>query len=195
MANALTIITVLHDPAREEVTVTAPLSMPTGEYRRELQQLGEFFSAAAGGQRACSVRVAHETGGDKTLAAQTITLSFADITADTDTLTIGGVVFTWKAAASTESEVTIGANLAAATTNLTAALNAHSKLTGLFTATGVTATGVVTLTANFPGRLFNLITLATNDATAMVLGAAVMAGGTGTTLMATRLYGAGVVGS
>jgi len=192
MANALTYITVLHDPSREEDSVTKPLQMPAGEYRRELQQLGEFFAAAAGGQKLCSVRVAHETGADKVLASQTITLTQANIAND-DTVTIGGVVFTVKASPATESEWTKGADVTASAVAFVDCINAHSKFKGLFTATNVA--GVITLTANFPGRLFNLVTFATSKGTAFAFGATTMAGGTGSQLMAARHYQAGVVGT
>jgi len=81
-------------------------------------------------------------------SAVTITITFANITAG-ETVVIGNVTLTWAVAAANENEVTIGADLAAATTNLTAAINAHSKLAGLVSASGVTATGVVTVT--YPG--------------------------------------------
>lgn len=57
---------------------------------------------------------------------------------DADTLTIGGVVFTFKTTLSTgpavAGEVLLGANIAATHTNLTAAINAPSTTTSTFTA-------------------------------------------------------------
>jgi hypothetical protein len=116
-----------------------------------------------------SVRVDSSTDGssDSPLdrAAPTITITFANITA-TETVVIGTTTLEWVVASANEDEVTIGADLAAATTNLTAAINAHSTLSKLFIATGVTATGVVTVTFTGDPRLGALIGLSeTGDAT------------------------------
>lgn len=97
-------------------------------------------------------------------AHPTITITHANITAD-ETIVLGGTTLTWKASAANENEVTIGANLAADTTNLVAKINAHSALKGIVTATGNTATGVVTLNFLGPTRLARHFLLAeTGDA-------------------------------
>jgi hypothetical protein len=118
-----------------------------------------------------SVRVDSSTTGSGNdpleRAAPTITITFANITAG-ETILIGAKTLTWAVAAANENEVTIGANLAAATTNLVAAINANSALRGLFVATGVTATGVVTVTYTGDPRLGALIGLSeTGDAVAV----------------------------
>jgi hypothetical protein len=97
----------------------------------------------------------------------TITITFANITAG-ETILIGSVTLTWAVAAANENEVTIGANLAAATTNLAAAIAAHSKLMGLVdVVSAVTATGVVTLRYLGDPRAATLLTLSeTGDAVA-----------------------------
>lgn len=94
------------------------------------------------------------------LATATITCGTANITAD-DTLTIGSVVLTWKASAATEDEVTLSTTEATAATNLTAAINAHSKLSGLIVATRATA--VVTITYQGSPREGELIYLARTE--------------------------------
>jgi hypothetical protein len=82
-----------------------------------------------------SVRVDSSTTGSGNdpleRAAPTITITFANITAG-ETILIGAKTLTWAVAAANENEVTIGADLAAAKANLIAAINAHSKLEGLF---------------------------------------------------------------
>lgn len=67
-----------------------------------------------------------------------VLLTISTSVSDADTLTINGVVFTWKTTLSTgpavAGEILIGANAAANHTNLAAALNAPSTTTSTFTA-------------------------------------------------------------
>jgi hypothetical protein len=119
-------------------------------------------------------------------ATSVFTLTFANIDAD-ETVGIGNVTLTWKASASGENQVTIGANLAAATTNLTAKINDHSSLTGLVTAVGVTATGVITLTWLGDPRLCAQIKIASSDATGVALTTQTTVG-TGITLTSDSAY-------
>lgn len=101
--------------------------------------------------------------------SETCTLGGAALTAN-DTLTIGSVVLTWKASASNESEVTIGGSDAASLANLTAKINAHSKLQGLISASDNGAT-VCTITWLGPPRAGELIYFAksASNASAMVI--------------------------
>lgn len=96
-------------------------------------------------------------------ATPTATLSFADVAAD-DGFFFCSQTFTFKVSAANENEITIGANLAALTTNVVNAINAHSKLRGIFSATGNTSTGVVTLTFHGDSRMAKLMTLLSLDA-------------------------------
>jgi hypothetical protein len=96
-------------------------------------------------------------------ATATATLSFADITA-TENFFVGAVIFAWAASAANEDEITIGADLAAATTNFVNAINAHSKLRGIISATGNTSTGVITLTFHGGPRMAKLVVLFSLDA-------------------------------
>jgi hypothetical protein len=106
---------------------------------------------------------AGSTQGVLETATPTATLSYADIAA-TDSFFIGAVIFAWAASAANEDEITIGADLAAATTNFVNAINAHSKLRGIISATGNTATGIVTLTFHGGPRMAGLIVLFSLDA-------------------------------
>jgi hypothetical protein len=95
-----------------------------------------------------------------------LALTFANIDAD-ETMGIGGVTLTWKASAANEDQVTIGANLAAAGANLTAAINVHSKLAGLVSA--AYSSGTVTLTWLVDPRVAMLMLMASSDATAVAV--------------------------
>lgn len=119
-------------------------------------------------------------GGD--LATQTITCGTPDIVAD-DTITIGSQTLTWKASAATEDQVTLSTTPATAATNLGAAINAHSKLQGLISAS--VASAVVTVTYDGDPRAGQLIALSRTETNSgsVVLGAAALASA------ATEAYG------
>lgn len=108
------------------------------------------------------------TGGKGAAAKVTATavLAHANIAAD-DTITIAGCTFTWKASASTESEVTIGADATEDGDNLIAKVNVHSKLVGLVTAANVT--GTVTVTYLVDQRVAVLMLLDTSDGNSATL--------------------------
>jgi hypothetical protein len=154
--------------------------------RRLLTRLARLLVACAGGIRpsivSCRVDSSTDAGTNKPLdrMTRTITITYGNITAD-ETIVLGGTMLTWKASASGEGEVTIGANIAAATTNLVAKLNDHSKLKGIFTATGNTSTGVVTVTYCGDPRLgYHLLLSETGDA--------VVCSGTNFALDTTEVY-------
>lgn len=153
------------DVAAELAVRTEPWSM-----LKYLQR--KMHSAGSGMQRSrFFTRVDSVTDGSTQdagdHAAPTITITFANITAG-ETIVIGTTTLAWAVAAANEDEVTIGADLAAATTNLTAAINVHSDLRGIFSATGVTATGIVTVTYLGDPRIGRLIGLSeTGDAVAV----------------------------
>ena len=95
------------------------------------------------------------TGGVEPGALNTtgVTFTIAAALSNNDTLTIGSVVLTGKTSgASGESQFVDGVSVAADTTALTACINNHSKLKGLYTATGVTGTGVITILCWLEGR-------------------------------------------
>lgn len=101
--------------------------------------------------------------------SETCTLGGAALTAN-DTITIGSVVLTWKASAANENEITIGGSDAASLANLTAKINAHSKLQGLVSAADDGAT-VCTITWLGPPRAGELLYYAksASNASAMVI--------------------------
>lgn len=96
------------------------------------------------------------SGGRDPGSLATITGTFTGVPADTGTLTIGGVVLTVAAAPANESEFDGGATATAAGQNLTACINAHSKLKGLIVATDGAA-GVVAMQCQLAGRVGGLI--------------------------------------
>lgn len=113
------------------------------------------LSPAVGLNVTASRAVAYATG--------TVRMIHAGLS-DGDTLTIGGVAITARAAATLNNEFTIGANATADATALAAAINASTSFQGVITATSSGAH--VYLTCSVGGHVGSLITLATSDATA-----------------------------
>ena len=117
------------------------------------------------------------TGGDDVLDQPTMTVTFgaADIVAD-DTISIGARVYTWKASASADGEITLSTTPGTAATNFAAAVNADTNLKGIVTAAAVTT--VVTLTFVADPRLCQHISMdyAESNGTSIVLGGTVTIG-------------------
>ena len=121
--------------------------------------------------------------GQDPASKPTVTATLGGVGTANDTLSIGSVTLTLKAAAANEDEVTIGGSAAATAAAISAAINANSKLKGLVSAS--VASAVVTVTLNAGGRLGRLVSI-TKSSTAITLGAASFAAAT------TDTYGAGV---
>jgi hypothetical protein len=171
---ATAVINVSVAVGESPASVTRKLITEQGVNGRQLLlALSKKFAALAGGVRPSRVscRVDSSTEGSTNdpldRMTRTITITYANITAD-ETVVIGGTTLTWKASAANEDQVTIGDNLADATTNLTAKINDHSKLNGIFSASGNTSTGVVTVTYCGDPRLgYHLGLSETGDAVAV----------------------------
>lgn len=124
-------------------------------------------------------------------ASKALTIGAAVATLN-DTVTIGGVVYTWKAGPTTVAgEVKIGANLIEAASNLAAAINAgagsgvaYGSLTVANPYVTAVSDGVsvVTVTARTPGLEGNFVAIAENGTnTVWAGGATFLSGGTGST--------------
>lgn len=87
----------------------------------------------------------------------TATFGSADVAND-DTISVGGVTFTWKAAPVGENQLETSATQATAAARFAAGVNAHSKLQGLVSA--AVADAVVTITWLGDPRTAQLIALA-----------------------------------
>lgn len=88
----------------------------------------------------------------------TVTITDASLVSGTDSLTIGATTIVWEASPADEDDVDIGGSDAQSATNLAAAINAHSALQGVVSATS--AAGVVTITLSGASRLARHILLA-----------------------------------
>lgn len=102
-------------------------------------------------------------------------LTVATNPSDGDTVTVNGIVFTFKTAGGTGTNITIGANAAATATALANALTA-SQAPALTAATYSAAAGVVTITAKNFGASGNSFTLASGQASVTTSGAKLTGG-------------------
>lgn len=116
-----------------------------------------------------------EVGG----SAATGTITIATNPTDGDTITVNGVVVTFKTSGATGNQVNIGASAGATATALAAFLNA-SSLAGLSVATYAANASAVTVTYDVKGTAGNNFTLASGQASVTVSGAK-LTGGTAST--------------
>ena len=130
------------------------------------------------------------SGGGAAVAADG-EITFSGVGTDGDTITIGGLVYTLRAAPTVARDVDIGGTATATADNLVAAITAGAGA-GTAYGTGTTAhpdvtasaaAGVVTVTALTPGTTGNSIALAEAGSNTSVSGAT-LTGGSGTALVA-----------
>lgn len=130
------------------------------------------------------------SGGDDILDQPSMTVTFGvpDIVAD-DTISIGARVYTWKASASADGEITLSTAEATAAANFAAAINADATWTGVLTASVNGA--VVTLTFVGDPRLCQHITsdFAETNAGSVVLGGTVTVGTSEAPILDTTVTG------
>jgi len=185
--NAITTLTIVHSAKIAPLDIQRKFAQPSGSARLFISSLITELRGFAGARNG-QVTVRIESATNTTKATGTITCTGVP-TAD-DTVTIGGKLLTWKAAAANENEVTIGASDSASATALAAAIEANSVLQGLVTATS--AAGVVTIASAVPGRIGNLITTA-ESGTNTTAEQTVLAGAAATQQAAARTFDFGGV--
>lgn len=116
-------------------------------------------------------------GGLETTARPSITVTFGspDIVAN-DQISIGNRVYTWKASASADGEITLSTTPATAAANFEAAVNSDARFKGLLTASRASA--VVTLTWTGGARVGThlVMSLTETNAGSIVLGGATLIG-------------------
>ena len=108
--------------------------------------------------------------------AATGTATFAGQPADGDTLTVNGVVFTFKDSPAGAHQIGIGADLATTLANTTAKLTASADAEVSQATYADDGASVLTVTAATPGDAGNAFTLA-ESSTQITLSAATLAGG------------------
>ncbi len=184
MATTRLTITYASDKSAADV---AQLLSSGPDSRNAVLALANYLRAGATGVRGIKVEVEQSPAA----ASQTITCDQASAVAATDEVTIGGISCASVAAdpTVTDGEWLLGADDDAMATNLAAAINGHSTLGLIVSATAASA--VVTVTARVPGTLGNLVELS-ETGNGLTLGAAAMAGGDGGEAADTTTYNLGV---
>lgn len=152
------VITIRYGTDLDAATVAAKLARAGTNWTNVRRDLSDYIDPIAGVRGGGIAYTVDDVSSGTPLvdSSVAVTITFANITAG-ETLVIGTVTLAWAVAAANQNQVTIGANLAAATTNLAAAVNAHTSLQGIIRASGNTGTGVVTLTYTGAGREAALI--------------------------------------
>jgi phage tail sheath gpL-like len=117
-------------------------------------RLANYMSKAALGDAYMSVDI--QTSDKTTLVAAAGTLTLTAVV-NNDTCVVGTQTFTAKTSPSGANQYAVGMSDTATATNLAAAINAHTALSGALTATA--ALTVVTVTAKDRGSIGNMVTL------------------------------------
>lgn len=141
---SLQLITITCDQSAAQFQSIVP--MPSS--RTGAINLANYLRSLAGRVRVADVLV--YVGAVQ--ATSTITVSSTGSTA-AQTINICGVTFTARASGATGNEFNVSTTPATQATNMAAAINASSNLTGICTASSLL--GVVTLTAAKPGVMGN----------------------------------------
>jgi phage tail sheath gpL-like len=169
---------IILDQPESSADMQALVHAETGNRFLAGKKLMNYLRSLMGGARQATVKVCVNA----VKATGTITLSSH---VATDTVTVNGITFTCVASGATGNQYNVGASDALTADALAAAINANTTLDGMVVATS--ASGVVTLTALFPGELGNGVTLAISAHGSV--SAARMAGGTNSEAEKTHYYG------
>lgn len=150
---ASTRLTVTYNSKISASDVAELLEAAEGE--RVVAKLVKLLRGAASGLYPCSLTIEQSP----TAASQTLVCDQSSAVATTDTLTVGGITCASVASAPdvTAGEWLLGASDATMATNIAAAINGHTTLSEIVSATADDDT--VTITARTPGTLGNLVTL------------------------------------
>jgi phage tail sheath gpL-like len=148
------------------------LKKTAGEPKEEAIALAGYLKELATGLKSGSVDV--QTGAGNPVAASG-TFTLASVPVD-DTVIIGGVTLTAKAAPANENQFSQAGTNTEDAASLAAVINAHSVLGLSFSATSAAA--VVTVTAKTKGTVGNHIPIA-ETGTSITASGAFLAGGTG----------------
>jgi hypothetical protein len=140
--------------------------------------LSDLFRRAAMGMEGIEMEVS-TASVDPVHASGSITITYANLAAD-DLVTVGGVTFTCVASgANGTTQFNKVTDATATAASLVTAINANTTVKQYVTASS--ALGVVSIIANTPGAIGNLVALTKTEATpgAFTLSAAALASGAG----------------
>ena len=147
------------------------LKLGADKDRENVKALENWVRGISGGNHRAKVSI--QTGANAPVAASaTATLA----SCVSDTITIGGITFTGTGSPTTELHFETDGDDTADAAALAAAINAHSTLSKVVSASSAAA--VVTISCLIPGVIGNFITLS-ETGTTITVSAAALAGGTG----------------
>lgn len=175
MAAPMTTITITH-PATETTAALKAAFQVSNDAALQADLAAKLLQSLAIGNRSSSSVTVAMDDGDRTHATGTIV--FSAVASASDTVTINGTTFTFRASGATGNEANIGANATASAANLATAVNASATALVNAHVTAAAATGTVTFTS--VGHLFgNSVTIAkgTDAGSVMTVSGARLTGG------------------
>jgi hypothetical protein len=146
---------------RDDATLKAAFETPGSTAKLSiLNRLINFITSTGTGTQlgpsGAAPSIAISVEGQAVAASGTFTVATGG-SANNETCSIAGVTFTAKTSGATGNQFNISATAATQATNMAAAINASSSLTGIVTASS--ALGVVTITAASKGLMGNGIAI------------------------------------
>jgi hypothetical protein len=150
--------------------------------RKAASLVANYFDALASGTKNAAFYI-NSSAADPVAASATATL----VSCATDTITIGGITFTGTGTPTTELHFETDGDDAADAAALAAAINAHSTLSKVVSATS--ADNVVTITCKVKGEIGNFLAITESGSTITVTA---FSGGTGGGTQTAVSYSCGV---
>lgn len=189
---ATSILTVVFEVEQDPAAFAdARLSDDASRPREAMNKLAKLVGEMASKHTRGEVTTHLLSGTNRTHSSGTLTFTGAG--SENDAFTLGAEQFLLKASPSGENQVDIGADATGTATNVAAAINAHSGLKGVVTASS--SAGVVTITALVPGLVGSQLTF-TEDTDAggviAISGSGALSGFTGSEQQAVKRFACGL---
>lgn len=147
MANYLRLV-VAYPETVAEFKSFAPLDR--GDARTNIQTLLDYLTGLAGGSRSATITA--NSGAVRGTAVLTVS---AGGSVNAETMVLAGVTFTAVTSGATGNQFNISATAATQAASMVSAFNASADLAGIVSSSNVL--GVITLTADVPGKLGNAL--------------------------------------
>jgi hypothetical protein len=160
---AHTTLVIKHDESVATASIVDKLVKPAAHKAEFVTALLNFLTGLASGAQAARVDVKVD---DVTVGDYATTFATFDTVIETDVILIGPVTLTFDDTPTGENQMATGDDDTDAAANAAAAINAHSVLAGIVSATSAAA--VLTITSLYPGPIGEFIAVSSPDGTITV---------------------------